>query len=104
MTRFQKDVFFIAFMATAVSSVLLIAPTAFHRLAWRAEDKGRLVAAANKLTIAGIGFLAVSIGAVTLLVTDYIFDRTTAVAATAAIGALFIVFWLVLPLLGRARS
>ena len=61
ITAFQKDVFLVAFLATAVRSVLLIAPTAYHRLGWRAEDKGRIVAASNKLAIAGLFFLAVSI-------------------------------------------
>jgi len=104
ITAFQKDVFFAAFLATAVSSVLLIAPSAYHRLGWRVEDKGRIVEAANRLAIAGLFFLAVSIVAVILLVTDFIFDKTTAIAATAAIGALFLLFWCVLPLVGRARS
>jgi hypothetical protein len=104
VTAFQKDVFFIAFLATGVSSVLLIAPSAYHRLGWRAEDKGRIVEASNKLTIAGLFFLAVAIAAVVLLVTDYIFDKTTAIATTAGIGVVFVVFWFVLPLVGRVRS
>jgi hypothetical protein len=104
VTSFQKDVFFVAFLATALSSVLLIAPSAYHRLGWRSEDKGRIVEASNKLAIAGLFFLAVSIGAVVLLVTDYIFDKTKAIATTAGISALFVLFWAVLPLVGRARS
>jgi hypothetical protein len=104
ITAFQKDVFFVAFLATAVSSVLLIAPSAYHRLGWRVEDKGRIVEASNKLAIAGLLFLALSIAAVVLLVTDYIFNKATAFATTAAIAALFTVFWCVLPLVGRARS
>jgi hypothetical protein len=104
ITTFQKDVFFVAFLATAMSSVLLIAPSAYHRIGWRSEDKGRILKASNKLAIAGLFFLAVSIAAVVLLVTDYIFDKTTAIATTAGVGALFLVFWCVLPLLGRARS
>jgi hypothetical protein len=103
VTDFQKDVFFVAFIATALSSVLLIAPSAYHRLGWRREDKGRIVAASNKLAIAGLFFLAISIGAVVLLVTDYIFDRTVAIATTACLGAVFALFWCVLPLVGRAR-
>jgi Family of unknown function (DUF6328) len=104
VTAFQKDVFLVAFLATAVSSVLLIAPTAYHRLGWRAEDKGRIVAASNKLAIAGLLFLAVSIAAVVLLVTDYTFNQPTAIVTTAGIAAMFVLFWLVLPLAGRARS
>jgi hypothetical protein len=104
VTAFQKDVFFVAFLATTASSVLLIAPSAYHRLGWRAEDKGRIVEASHKLAIAGLSFLAVSIGAVVLLVTDYIFDKTTAVATTATIAVMFVLFWCVFPLVGRARS
>jgi hypothetical protein len=104
VTPFQKDVFFVAFLATAMSSVLLIAPSAYHRIGWRSEDKGRIVEASNKLAIAGLFFLAVSIASVVLLVTDYIFDKTTAIATTAGVGVLFLVFWCVLPLAGRARS
>jgi hypothetical protein len=104
VTAFQKDVFFVAFLATAVSSVLLIAPSAYHRLGWRAEDKGRIVEASNKLAIAGLLFLALSIAGVVLLVTDYIFDEPTAIAATVGITVLFALFWCVLPLVGRSRS
>ena len=56
VTAFQKDVFFVAFLATAVSSVLLIAPSAYHRLGWRAEDKGRIVAARTSLRSPGCSF------------------------------------------------
>jgi hypothetical protein len=104
ITTFQKDVFFVAFLATAMSSVLLIAPSAYHRIGWRSEDKGRILKASNKLAIAGLFFLAVSIAAVVLLVTDYIFDKTTAIATTTGVGAMFLVFWCVLPLVGRMRS
>src|SRR6184192_2392842 len=72
VTSFQKDVFFAAFLETALSSVLLIAPTAYHRLERRRENKWRIFAASNKHAIAGLFFLAVSIDAYVLRVTDYI--------------------------------
>jgi hypothetical protein len=103
VTAFQKDVFFVAFIATALSSVLLIAPSAYHRLGWRTENKGRIVAASNKLAIAGLFFLGISIAAVVLLVTDYIFDKPVAIATTACISVVFSLFWCVLPLVNRAR-
>jgi hypothetical protein len=104
VTEFQRDVFFIAIISTAVSSALLIAPSSYHRLRWRVEDKGRIVAISNKLTIAGLFFLAVSIMTVVLLVTDYIFDKTTAIATTASLGGVFALLWYGLPLLGWLRS
>jgi Family of unknown function (DUF6328) len=103
VTPFQKDVFFVAFVATAVSSILLIAPSAFHRIGWRVEDKGRIVAAGNGLALAGLGALAVAIEAVVLLVADYIFELTTAVVTVAVLGVVVAIFWLLLPLRGRVR-
>jgi hypothetical protein len=104
ITPFQKDVFFIAFIATAVSSALLIAPTSYHRLRWKVEDKGRIVRISNRLTIAGLLALAVSIATVVLLVADYIFSRTTAIATTVAIAFVFAALWYGLPLYGRLRT
>jgi Family of unknown function (DUF6328) len=103
VTPFQKDAFFVAFVATALSSVFLIAPSAFHRIGWRVEDKGRIVAAGNRLALAGLGALAVAIEAVVLLVADYIFELTTAVVTAALLGVVVAIFWLVLPLRGRRR-
>jgi uncharacterized protein DUF6328 len=103
VTDFQKDVFFIAFLAAAVASALLIAPSAYHRLGFREEEKGRIVLMGNRLTIAGLFFLGIAITAVVLLVTDYIFGRTTAIGTTVGIGAAIAALWVVLPLAGRER-
>ena len=104
VTPFQKDVFFIAFIAIALSSVLLIAPSSYHRLRWKEEDKGRIVKIANALTIAGLAALAVALPSVVLLVADYIFSRTTAIATTVGLTAVLVVLWYGLPLYARLRS
>jgi uncharacterized protein DUF6328 len=101
---FQRDVFFVAFIATAISSALLIAPSAFHRLRWRVEDKGKIVSLSNGLSIAGLFFLAISIVSVVLLVTDFIFDRTTALATTIAIALVYLVLWYGLAAVAWLRS
>jgi hypothetical protein len=104
VTSFQRDVFFVAFIATGVSSALLIAPSSYHRLRFRTADKGRIVAISNGLAIVGLFFLAVAIAAVTLLVTDYIFEKTAAIAATAALSLVFVALWYGLPLYGWTRE
>jgi Family of unknown function (DUF6328) len=104
VTEFQKDVFFVAFIATAVSSAFLIAPSAYHRLNWRKADKGEIVRTSNGLTIVGLLALAVSISSVVLLVADYIFDTTTAAITTGAVAAVLATLWIVLPLARRARD
>jgi hypothetical protein len=103
VTVFQRDVYFVAFLATALSSALLIAPSAYHRLRWRVEDKERIVRISNRLMLAGLVLLAVSICASVLLVTDYIFDKTKAVATTAALAAVFLALWYGIALFGYVR-
>lgn len=103
VTDFQKDVFFVGFLAAAVASALLIAPSAYHRLRFRVEDKGRIVRISNRLAIVGLFFLALSIMACVLLVTDFIFDRTKAIATTAVLGCIFASLWYGIALVGYVR-
>lgn len=96
VTPFEKDVFFVSFLGAAVSSALLIATSSIHRIGWRVSDKEKIVRVGTALTIGGLAALAVSIVSVVLLVTDYIFSRTTALAAAVAVAALIVVTWYVL--------
>jgi hypothetical protein len=93
ITTFQKDVFFVAFIAAAVSSALLIATSSIHRIGWRVSDKEQIVRTGNRLSIGGLASLAVAIVSVVLLVTDYIFDRTTAVATAAGVATVIVASW-----------
>jgi glucose-6-phosphate-specific signal transduction histidine kinase len=94
----QRDVFFAAFIATALSTVLLIAPSSYHRLRWRRHDKERMLVISNALTIAGLFFLAVAITCVVFVITDFLFHRTWASLFTALVGAAFLLLWYGLPL------
>ena len=102
VSEFQRDVFFVAFLGAAVSSALLIAPSSIHRLGWRVADKELIVRVSTVLTVIGLTALAIAISATVLLVTDYIFDRSIAIAVTACIGALFLGAWYALALYVRS--
>ena len=96
--RFDRDMYFVAFIATAISTVLLIAPSSYHRLRWRQHDKERMLVVSNVLTIAGLAALAVAITATVFMITDFVFHRAWASTFTAIVAALFLVFWYGLPL------
>jgi amino acid transporter len=98
LSGFDRDIYFVAFIATAVSTVLLIAPSSYHRLRWRQHDKERMLVVSNILTIAGLAALAVAITAAVFMITDFVFHRAWASAFTAIVAALFLVFWYGLPL------
>ena len=104
VTSFQKDVYFAALLSTLVGSVLLIAPSVYHRLRWRQHDKEHVLRTANRLAIAGTVFLALAMCASILLVTDVLFSLTAAVIVTVIAGVLFAWFWYGLGLLRNLRD
>jgi len=93
VTNFQRDVFFVAFLCTAAATVLLIAPSTYHRLRWREHDKEHMLVTANRLTIAGSFFLAAAMVSVVLLITDLLFSLGWAILVTAVAAAAFAWFW-----------
>lgn len=104
VTEFQRDVFVVAFLATAVSVALLTAPSSYHRLRFRHGHKGRMVKVGNRLSIAGIAASAVSLEAVVLLVMDAVLSLGAAIAAAASLFAVVGVLWYGLPLWGALRD
>jgi len=101
VTDLQRDVFFVAFLAAAISSILLIAPSSYHRLRWRAGDKEQMLRTSNVLAIAGTVFLAIGMSAVVFLISDILFRAWWAALTTAVIAGGFAWFWYGLPLLRR---
>ena len=59
--KLDRDVFFVAFISTALSTVALIAPSSYHRLRWRRHDKERMLVTANALTIVTGSLLILSV-------------------------------------------
>ena len=100
----QRDAYFITFLCTAAATALLIAPSAQHRILWRANEKEHLLRMANSLALAGMLFLALAIAGAVFLVTDILFEVTIAALVAGATAAFFGWFWYALPLLRRLRG
>jgi hypothetical protein len=104
VTELQEDVFFATFLCTAASSVLLIAPSTYHRLRWRAHDKERMLEVANQLAIAGTAFLAGGIVGAIFLITDVLFAVRTAAGVSAGAAVVLVWFWYALALKRRVED
>jgi uncharacterized protein DUF6328 len=102
VTDLQRDVFFVAFLATAAASILLIAPSAYHRLRWREGDKEQMLRTSNRLAIAGTIFLAIGMTAVVFLISDILFKAWWAALTASLVGGGFAWFWYGLPLSRRS--
>lgn len=100
-TGFQRDVFYATLLATAVSTALLIAPSAYHRLSFREGQKESILFDSNKMTIAGIAFLALAMIGVIVLITDVLYGSTAVTVAGIAAVLVFGFLWFVFPLLRR---
>jgi len=100
----ERAVFFVAFAAAAISSIMLTAPSSNHRLAFRAHDKEKLLFRANRFAIVGIAFLALAIASVVYLITAMVVGARFAPAATLAATLLIGATWYLLPLIRRAQQ
>ena len=103
LTDEQRDLYFAVLMATAIATALLIAPSALHRVLFHQRDKQYLVSLSNKLTILGLGVLAIAITGAVLLIADVLFDGIWVVIYPGLIGLLLLGLWGVLPLVRRAQ-
>jgi hypothetical protein len=101
ISAFDEKVYFVTLLCTAVSAAMLISPTAYHRVTFRYQQKRRLVFLANRLAIAGLGFLALAMTGAIMLITDVLFGGVVTVVVSTAALAMFVTLWYVLPLQRR---
>ena len=97
-TDFQRALFFAILAFTAISSALLIAPSAWHRLRFRQRDKERILQASNRMAIGGLGFLACAMTGAVMLIADFIYSPTLTIIGGALAVLVFGLLWYVLPL------
>ena len=101
VSDFQRGLFFATLLSTAISAALLIAPSAYHRVHFRQRNKEELLVTSNKLSIAGLVFLAIAMVGAVVLITDVLYDVGATVLFGLAAAAVFGWFWGVLPAVRR---
>ncbi|HVE67693.1 MAG TPA: DUF6328 family protein [Solirubrobacteraceae bacterium] len=104
VTGFQKTAYFVGLLCSAAATILLIAPSANHRILFRAREKAQILKLANVLTIAGLAFLAAAVVCVVVLITDYLYGTETTVVVGALTGLGFAFLWYLVPLQRRLRG
>ena len=97
----MRNAFFAAIVCATLATAFLIAPSAHHRLRWRAGDKERLLRVGNQMAIIGTVFLAAAIVLALYVITDVLFTTNLAVLTAIAALVVFGGLWYALPTLGR---
>jgi cobalamin synthase len=104
VTDFQRDLYFVTLLATAASTICLIAPSATHRLRFHQKDRAYLVESANRLLIVGLVFLAIAMVCAVTLITDYLFDLGGSWYWPAAVALALLALWFVRPIVRTLRG
>jgi hypothetical protein len=95
----DHHVYFLAFASSLTAALLLIAPSVFHRMHLHRVFRNpvKMMRSFNRFAITGSLFLAVSMTAVTFLVTRFVYRRDVALAVAGLAAVAFGWFWFGLP-------
>jgi hypothetical protein len=97
ISPFQRTLYFVTLLLATAATACLIAPTAHHRIEFRADDKRRIVFSATRLSIIGLVLLAGAMTGAVMLITDILYHTTTVVIVASAVALLFSLLWFVWP-------
>lgn len=100
-TAVQRNVFFATLLLTALATVLLMAPTALHRMRFQQGDKPHIVQAGHRLVLAGIIVLALAMTSAVFLITDVLFSVPAAIGVAGGFLVVVLAVWFALPLSRR---
>jgi hypothetical protein len=98
ITGTEKAIYFGTLLCTTAASVMLIAPSARHRMRFRGLDKEWIVMSSHRLALYGLALLGIAIAGVVLLISLVVYDTAIATAATALATALVAWVWFLAPL------
>ncbi len=97
----QRTIYLCVLVGSVVTTCMIVAPVAFHRILFRQHEKSWLVRAANTCARAGLVLLAIVSSGVVLFVFDVVLGTTAGLVASALVFALFLGVWLGTPLFAR---
>ena len=99
-----RNAFFASIVSATLATVFLIAPSAHHRLRWRAHEKERLVRIGNQMALWGMLFLAAAVVLALYVVTNVLFTSELALLTAGVAAVVFAGLWYALPMIGRSSA
>lgn len=103
-TGFDHAVYFLTLICVAIATVLLIAPSIYHRVLFRDHEKPFVIAVGNRLMIIGMAFVAAGMTGIFTLISDFLFGSIA--AAVAGCMTAFVVggVWFWIPIRHRVHT
>jgi hypothetical protein len=100
----QRATYLAVLCGSVLTTALVVAPAAFHRILFRHRARRWLVEAANQCARAGLVLMAVTTSGTIFLVFDVVEGTTTALVAFVLALAYFGSLWGLVPLLSHRRA
>jgi uncharacterized protein DUF6328 len=94
----QRDLYLASLTLSAIATVLLIGPVAYHRLVFRQGLKGPLVRYANLMAILGLAAVGAAVLTAVLLVISYVAGWLPAALIAGLTACLLACLWFAVPL------
>lgn len=104
LSEVQRDVFLGVLLSSILTTGLLVAPAALHRVVFRQDMRRWLVSTANLCARLGLMAFAITSAAVVFLVFDVVTSQALAWVASMGILAVLLGLWGALPLWARGRK
>ena len=100
----ERNVYTASLLLSAAATGLLIAPTSYHRLHFRAGNKKQLLFSSNRMAVLGLALLAGAISCAVFVVISAIFNEGLGVTMALGTALWFAWFWYGLPLMRRSTN
>jgi hypothetical protein len=104
VTTEQRGTYVVTLLAAAAATAFLIGPVSFHRIVFRHSQKDDLVRNAHRMALGGLACLVVSVVGAVLLILEVVLGQPEAAWYSVAVGVFFVLLWLVIPMVSRARG
>jgi hypothetical protein len=104
VTDLERGLYVLAFLSAIGASAMLIAPATYHRIRFRQGDKSQMLLTANRLFLAGMVLVGVSLTASSYLVIEIVLGAVPGLVGAIAAALAVAWFWFGLPLSRRVRD
>lgn len=97
----EKGMHLVAVLLAALSTALLVAPAAWHRILFRGGRRNDILRAGNRTVLVGLACLAAAITDVVALIANVVYGAVAMWCVGGVIGLAFLILWFVAPRLLR---
>lgn len=104
LAPFDVGLYIVLVLLAVIITLLALAPVALHRLLFRRRMKERLVAYGSRLLIVCLAAASLLFTGIVLFIVDFLLTPGAGAAIAAAVFAVVLALWIVVPLLIRRRS